>query len=226
MTIWKRLRSRSWFVRFVAWSVWQCVRFVYGTNRWTIEGEDIPEAYHRQGKPFILAFWHSRLMIACYSWDKEVPIHMIISEHADGKIISFAVGHYGIKTIAGSKTRRGAKALRKSIAALRRGDSIGITPDGPRGPREEVSEGICQIARLGKCDIIPLGCATSRHLRLGTWDRFFLSLPFGRGAFVWGEPLSYGGDIDILREQVKKGLDNVTHRAESLCHIGEIKKGA
>lgn len=226
MTFWKRLRSRTWFVRFVAWIVWQFVRFVYHTNRWRVERQDIPESYHKEGKPFILAFWHSRLMMACYSWPKKKTIHMMISEHADGKIISFAVGHYGIKTIAGSKTRRGAKALRKSISALRRGEVIGITPDGPRGPREEVSEGICQLARLGKCDIIPLGCATSRHRRLRTWDRFFLSLPFGRGAFVWGEPLSGSEDIAALKERVEKGLADVTNRAERLCHIGEDKKGA
>jgi lysophospholipid acyltransferase (LPLAT)-like uncharacterized protein len=221
VSAWKRLRSRPWFVRFVAWCIWQFVRIVYRTNIWTVEGQNIPDAYHQKGKPFIVAFWHSRLMMACYAWAYKTPFYMIISDHADGKIISFTVGHYGIKTISGSKSRRGAKALRESVAALRRGEVIGITPDGPRGPREEVSEGICQLARLGKCDIIPLGCATSRHRRLKTWDRFFLSFPFGRGAFVWGTPLHGAEKIDVLKEQVRQGLEHVTRRAEAICHIKE-----
>ena len=40
------------------------------------------------------------------------------------------------------------------------------------------------------------------HLRdqpppiLRTWDRFHLALPFGRGVFLWGEPIEIAADLD------------------------------
>jgi hypothetical protein len=38
--------------------------------------------------------------------------------------------------------------------------------------------------------------ATSRRRVLGTWDRFHIALPFGRGVFLWGEAIEVGRDVD------------------------------
>jgi lysophospholipid acyltransferase (LPLAT)-like uncharacterized protein len=76
------------------------------------------------------------------------------------------------------------------------GDCVGNTPDGPRGPAMVASAGIVNVARLARVPIVPIVFATSRRRVLSTWDRFHLALPFGRGVFLWGEPIDIAPDLD------------------------------
>src|SRR5260370_22246800 len=78
----------------------------------------------------------------------------------------------------------------------RGGASAGTPPDGRRGPAMAAGMGIVNIARLARVPIVPLTYATSRQRVLTTWDRFHLALPFGRGVYLWGEPLEIAGDLD------------------------------
>jgi lysophospholipid acyltransferase (LPLAT)-like uncharacterized protein len=129
--------------------------------------------------------------------------HMLISAHRDGRIIAGAMTYFGIETIAGSTSRGGSGALRAMLKRLKAGGCVGITPDGPRGPAMTASIGIVNIARLAGVPILPLTYATSQRRVLATWDRFHLALPFGRGLYIWGEP------IEIDRELDEAGLENV-----------------
>jgi lysophospholipid acyltransferase (LPLAT)-like uncharacterized protein len=94
------------------------------------------------------------------------------------------------------------------LKRLKEGGCVGITPDGPRGPAMTVSLGTVNIARLARVPILPLTYATSRRRVLATWDRFHLALPFGRGVFLWGEP------IEIAKELDEAGLERVRHLVE------------
>jgi hypothetical protein len=82
------------------------------------------------------------------------------------------------------------------LKRLKDGSCVGITPDGPRGPAMTASVGIVNIARLARVPIVPLTYATSRRRVLATWDRFHLALPFGRGVYLWGEPIEIAPDLD------------------------------
>ena len=82
------------------------------------------------------------------------------------------------------------------LKQLKEGGCVGITPDGPRGPVMTVSVGTVNIARLARVPIVPLTYATSRRRLLATWDRFHLALPFGRGVYLWGEPIEITGRLD------------------------------
>ena len=82
------------------------------------------------------------------------------------------------------------------LKRLEAGDCVGITPDGPRGPAMVASSGIVNLARLAGAPIVPIVFATSRRKVLNSWDRFHLALPFGRGVFVWGEPIEIAADLD------------------------------
>ena len=44
---------------------------------------------------------------------------------------------------------------------------------------------------------------------LATWDRFHLALPFGRGVYLWGEP------IEIAEELDEAGLECARHLVET-----------
>jgi hypothetical protein len=124
------------------------------------------------------------------------PMHMLISAHRDGRIIADAVSYFGIAAIAGSTRRGGSAALRTMLKKLKDGDCVAITPDGPRGPAMTASAGIVNVARLAQVPIMPITYATSRRRIASTWDRFHIALPFGRGVFLWGEPIEVAADLD------------------------------
>lgn len=146
---------------------------------------------------------------------------MLISQHRDGKLVSQVVENFGIQTIAGSSSKGGAAALKRMMNALKAGDCVGITPDGPRGPRMRASDGVIAIARLSGVPVVPAAYSVTRRRVLGSWDRFVLAKPFGRGVFVWGEPISVPRDADDLaqeecRQQIEDALSGVTREADEL----------
>ena len=188
---------RSALLRGIACWVTHCyIRFVYVTNRWSVEGSDWTRRLTREGRTFICVFWHGRLLMMPLAWHGLASFHMLISAHRDGRVIAGAMNYFGIETIAGSTRRGGSSALREMLKRLRDGGCVGITPDGPRGPAMTVSIGTVNIARIAGVPIIPLTYATSRRRVLATWDRFHLALPFGRGVYLFGEPIEIAPELD------------------------------
>jgi lysophospholipid acyltransferase (LPLAT)-like uncharacterized protein len=194
---WGRRILRSARLRqFLCWAIQVYIRFVFRTNRWTVEGAETPRRLRQDGGSFILAFWHGRLLMIPMAWQRLAPMHMLISAHRDGRIIADAVTYFGVHSIPGSTRRGGLAALRTMLKRLEGGECVGITPDGPRGPAMRVSSGIVNVARLAQTPIVPIVFATSRRRVLNSWDRFHLALPFGRGVFLWGEPIEIDRDLD------------------------------
>ena len=121
------------------------IRLVHATSRWTIISEAAPRAYWDEGRPFIVAFWHGRLAMMPYCWRTKMPLNMLISKHRDGALIAGTIAHFGVKSVrgsAGDAAKGGAKRAKGGVAAMRAmaklartGEAVGITPDGPRGPR-------------------------------------------------------------------------------------------
>jgi len=192
----RRVLRSSRLRRLACWVIHLYIRFVYMTNRWTVEGGEAPRRLRAEGSSFILAFWHGRLLMIPMAWQRLAPMHMLISQHRDGRIIADAVTYFGVRSIAGSSRRGGSAALRTMLKRLATGECVGITPDGPRGPAMKASSGIINVARLAGVPIVPIVFATSRRRVLRSWDRFHLALPFGRGVFLWGEPIEIGRDLD------------------------------
>lgn len=214
-------------IRFGAWLIAKYITFVYKTSSWKLLGEEIPQKYWSEKKPFIVCFWHNRLLMSCFAWQSNQPFHMLISSHPDGKIIAETVGFHGIKTIAGSSSRGGAVALRKMLNTLKKGGTVGITPDGPRGPRFQVSEGVVALARLSGLDVVCVTYATSRRKILGSWDRFVLALPFSKGVIAWSGPLTLdrqSGEEDaaLFRQNLQKELTDLSEKADTLCKVCSI----
>ena len=102
----RRLLRSSRLRRLSCWVIHLYIRLVYATNRWTVEGGAVPHRLREEGRSFILAFWHGRLLMIPMAWQRLAPMHMLISAHRDGRIIADAVSYFGIEAIAGS-TRRG-----------------------------------------------------------------------------------------------------------------------
>jgi lysophospholipid acyltransferase (LPLAT)-like uncharacterized protein len=196
----------AWLQAVACWVTQLYIRFVYLTNRWSIAGCEWTRQLSREGRTFICAFWHGRLLMMPKAWHQLAPFYMLISAHRDGRIIAGAMTYFGIGTIAGSTRRGGSAALRAMLKQLKDGAAIGITPDGPRGPAMTVSVGIVNIARIAGVPIVPVTYATSRRRELATWDRFQLALPFGRGVFLFGEPIEIDAELDGAGLESVRGL--------------------
>ena len=205
-----------------AWVAASYLWLVKRTTRWEVRNGDIPLAFWTRGDPFILAIWHGRLLVAPFAWDYRHTFYMLISRHRDGELITRAVARFGVRSVRGSsKPGEGAPALRQMVRLARQGGYLGITPDGPRGPRMHASEGVVSAARLTGLPVIPLGVATSRRRLLNSWDRFLVPLPFARGAFVWGDPIRIERSADeatcaAAQQQIEAALNAVTATADRL----------
>lgn len=203
------------------------ISFVWRTSRWRTVNGDTPAAYWDADKPFILAFWHGRLLMLPKCWRSQKPIQMLISQHRDGELIARTIGHFGLDAVRGSaakpgkENKGGSGALRTMIKSLGAGACVGITPDGPRGPRMRASEGVVSVARLSGAPIIPVAAGASRRKLAGSWDRFMICFPFSSGVFVWGDPIHVARNADAAavaaaRQQIEDTLNAVTAEADRL----------
>ena len=228
MALGKRV-ARSRLGRAVLiWLFVRFVRLVFATNRWQTTGREDADALLRAGQPFIVAFWHGRLMMAPHCWQSKPTIHVIISRHRDGENIARAVRHLGVAAIRGSTARGGTAAIRASLRLLKEGGHLGISPDGPRGPRMRVQPGIIALARLSGAPILPITYAVSRRAVANSWDRFVIALPFGRGVCLWGPPLYVAADADRAaleeaRQTLEEQLNALTAKADRMVGAEPIE---
>ena len=141
------------------------------TSRIQIQNSKLPEKMWMQKKPFILAFWHSQLMMIGCVWKSQSVLNMLASSHSDGRFGAFIASHFNLKNVS-IMSKNKSPSLRKVFKILKEGNYIGITPDGPRGPDRKVSEGIIKIAVHSQVPIIPLGFASNNNMKLRSWDHF------------------------------------------------------
>lgn len=178
----------------LAWLLAGWMRFCFATIRWTQVNATAAEQIWADGGGVVCAFWHSRIALspACWPLDRAQPAKALISLSPDGQFIARAVGRLGIPAIRGSSANKdkadrakgGSQALRDGLKQLKVG-ALGVTPDGPRGPVRVMAEGFPLMARLSGAPVLLIGLSCNPAIRLNSWDRALVPLPFGRGAIVW-----------------------------------------
>lgn len=163
------------------------IRIIYLTSRKRFHMPDvIPQ------EPVIFAFWHGDLLMQpylYYQFRKTPKAKVLISDHFDGQIIARIMTFFRLGTIHGSTTRGGAKVLIQGLKSLSDGYDIGITPDGPKGPRYMVSDGVVVMAQKRQAKVIVYSCVPSSYWQLSSWDRFVIPKPFGVLNFYASEPI-------------------------------------
>lgn len=161
-------------------------------------------------KPFIMACWHGELLMIPYAYikyKKNPKVKLLISEHFDGNLIAKTLNFFGFDTIRGSSTRGGAKALITSIKSLKSGYDLGITPDGPKGPRHHVSDGIIVMAQKAKVKITLVEIKPDSCWQLGSWDKFVIPKPFGTIHYYISEMIDISQlEFEEARDLIKEGL--------------------
>lgn len=184
--------KKQWVRGLLSWMVAAYLRLVYRTSRWKIIGAEYIHPFLQcGGPPVIVVFWHQDMAMAPFAWCKNIPFHMLISDHGDGQLIARIVKHLGIDCVHGSSSHhKGFATIHKVVTSLKSGVSVGITPDGPRGPRGVLKEGVYAVARLSKCPVLTLHWrSTSVYTLSKAWDHMKIPLPFGTFECVWSPPM-------------------------------------
>jgi lysophospholipid acyltransferase (LPLAT)-like uncharacterized protein len=175
-------------VRRVAAVGQRLLESILATCRIRTVGEENFRPYWDAGKPTVFVLWHGRLLPCTYH-HRHQNVVTLVSRHRDGEYIARIVERWGFVPVRGSSSRGGLEALRELMRWVRRGRSLAITPDGPRGPREVMKTGPLLIAQRTGAPIIPTECTASRAWFFGGWDRFLIPKPFSRITIEYGEPL-------------------------------------
>jgi lysophospholipid acyltransferase (LPLAT)-like uncharacterized protein len=155
--------------------------------------------------------WHGELLISPQFYrviKRTEPTSAIVSRHFNGELIARVLGYLGIASIRGSSNRGAMGALINSIKAIKRGESILISPDGPKGPRYRMSDGAVALALKSKLPIMVVNYQPSSYWQLNSWDRFIIPKPFSQ-LDIYHQVVTIDG---MDREDAKEYLQEVMRR--------------
>jgi lysophospholipid acyltransferase (LPLAT)-like uncharacterized protein len=194
--------------------------FVFRTIRWEKIGFESYEADIARGVPRVLGCWHARLAFTSYLRDwTDHPLTVLASQHADARIATENMRRRGIAVIELATSGNNSKAIRDAVRAVRAGSSLGIAVDGPLGPPLVAKPGAITIAGLAGVQVAPCSYAVSRSLRLRSWDRFILPLPWCRGVLAVGDGFIpptrlEPAEIEAATLRLAGMIDDLTRRCE------------
>ena len=214
-------RLPRWYQTLAAWLIYLLVRSVSATlrYRWT----DI-SGYFDNGPaaPAVYCVWHNRLalcMVPYYGYVKkhnQTPgLAALVSASKDGGFLAGILECFGVHPVRGSSSRRGPQALLELTSWAERGYDLAITPDGPRGPRYVVQEGVMGLAQVTGFPIVPVSYSLGWKLQAKSWDQFQIPLPFSRCEMVLGKAVRVPREVsdaerEVLRQQLERTLREIS----------------
>jgi lysophospholipid acyltransferase (LPLAT)-like uncharacterized protein len=207
--------SLPWHRRLAAFVVAAFLRLCIRT--WRRCWIDLPVGQDVKA-PVIYCLWHNRIPVAVASLDFAMAkwphegVAAMISASRDGSLLANIVERFGVQPIRGSSSRRGPQALLEASTWLARNFSVVMTPDGPRGPRYRIQDGIIQLAKLSGRPIIPVSSFTHWKICMKSWDRLQIPLPFTRCDVRPGDP------IWVPRDASEAELEELRVRLEQSMH--------
>ena len=222
MSIRKKILKSDTVRRFLCWLISLYLRVVYNTSRWRHCEDEYLKPLVDGGGPFIIALWHNRVVMMPYAWRNPKPISIFTSDHPDGRLVAYTMGWFGFDAVFGSTQRTELKTVRRIVRSLKSGTLLGITPDGPRGPRMRLKPGVIHMAKLAKVPIIPVTYSCSRRKVLDTWDQLIVPLPFTKGVFLWGEPVTLPSgatedELEHVRLTLEQRMWDLSAEADGMC---------
>lgn len=173
-------------------------------------------------EPVIFVVWHNRLAVSMWIFRSlgglgrpARRLAALVSASKDGAFLAAILETFGVQPVRGSSSRRGSQALLELTSWAGQGFDLAITPDGPRGPKYVVQEGVIAVAQLTGRPIVPVSCHFSRKWTLKSWDAFQIPKPFGRCGIVFDEILRVPRDAtdaerDRLRVELEKRMRAMT----------------
>jgi lysophospholipid acyltransferase (LPLAT)-like uncharacterized protein len=210
-----------WYQRLAAWLIFAAVRAVSATLRYSWNDRSGHFDAPAPG-PALYCVWHNRLVLSMamyYGYIRrrsQTPgLAVMISASKDGGFLSAILENFKVQPVRGSSSRRGPQALLELTTWAERGYDLAITPDGPRGPCYVVQPGVMSLAQITGLPVIPCSFNLRWKIRLKSWDRFQIPLPFSRCEMVLGKPIlvpreAADAERGALRERLQARLREIS----------------
>jgi len=171
---------------------------------------DVDPASPRCRGQKIYVFWHEYILFP-FAMRGNCSLAMLLSRHRDAEVLSYAARHMGFDFVRGSTNRGGAAALRQLLDKSRQ-MHLAITPDGPRGPRRQLTPGAIYLASKLGIPLVAMGIGYDRPWRLPSWDRFAVPRPSSRARCILSPELHVPADLD------RGGLEHFRLKTEQLLN--------
>lgn len=218
----------TWKARLAGLLLSLLIRLIFYTSKknW-IDLHHLTDRFD-EGRPIILVAWHNRNILSAFGYLAHKPEERewspMASASKDGTIASEAMRHLGVTCVRGSSSRRGMRALREMVKLVRSGNDLGITPDGPRGPKYKVQEGVVTSAKLTGAVLVPVSYDAKRKKVLDSWDGMIVPYPFNELNYVYGEPIEVprdAEDVESYRLRLEEALMDTVRRSEQFPVPGD-----
>jgi len=162
-------------------------------------------------KPYLVTFWHNRILLIPYIYSELFPERRattLISPSRDGQWITSIIEQFGFRAIRGSSSKKATTAYRALLQEIKKENSdIGITPDGPRGPRYQAQAGVFRLSQQTGRPILPITYHIQHKIELNSWDRFQIPLPLSEITLVIGLPRVIS--TDLTEEEFQREVDSL-----------------
>lgn len=169
------------------------IRALAVTWRYRTVDDEAVRRLRSEKTPILFALWHGQMLpLLWYHRDQGVAV--LVSEHRDGEVIAQILQQMGYGLLRGSTSRGAGRALIGLVRALKDGNDVAITPDGPRGPRHKFAPGAVVAAHRSGAPIVPAVAHVDRFWKLSTWDGFIVPKPFARITIAYGPPTFVAAD--------------------------------
>ena len=192
------------------------IRLLYLSMRIEFVDEEVPRSFWRRGEQVILSFWHDQLLLMVKGY-RGPQAKIMISSSKDGELIARTMRFFGQDAVRGSSSRGGRAAFKEMLKLAEERVDFVFTPDGPKGPRHELKEGVVHLARMTGRPVVPMAFVCSSGYRFKSWDRFLFPYPFGRGVFSFGEPVVFSKEegSERFQERLREAMRLNQEKAET-----------
>lgn len=184
------------------------MKLVWATSRVDFNGFEGLHDITRDHDGAVALLWHEEVFTVAYGYGIfSFRAHTLASPGTSGEIITRMLELCNFVVFRGSSSRKASRRRSGVVGAMvshmraTRNVTYGITVDGPQGPPYRMKPGGILIAKqCGK----PVALARTwykRSLRLGTWDRTAIPLPFNRIKYYLAGPYHVpagGGDEGLV----------------------------
>jgi len=210
--------KKRFLIRAADLAFFLMIKLIGRTIRWQVEGWENWEAATRDGQVPIYTFWHNRVFLSTYFWQKR-RIVVMTSQSFDGEYIARFIQRFGYGAARGSSTRGAVGAIIEMTRLMRAGCATAFTIDGPKGPRYVAKMGAVLLAKKTGQPILAF-TITARHWEAkGSWDGFQVPLPFSRARVDIAPPIYVPADtndegLETKRNELQVALDTINHRGK------------
>lgn len=187
------------------------VRLLSRTYRYAlVDTQNEQAALDACGK-VVYASWHQRLFPGITFFASRQPIAIMISQSRDGEMIARVVDILGWRSVRGSSSKGGMRALKEIRSLTRQGYRVGHIVDGPQGPFGVIKPGLLTIAQFAGAPIVPAIVSAQRNWIFNSWDRFMVPKPFSRVFIRFTPPINVPRRLDAdafetLRRDMEKQI--------------------